>query len=150
MQIITLKTVMNAILVATFLVVSDCASETYLHGKPASSLSDVAILDGPSEVVLNMIDDETLPQPKIGGLTPIDGWEPHIWPGQHEIIVFLNSADHKSRTTLTRNFARGKGCEVRHRIESGARGRATWVAEIHSESGGAHAPNCNTCSGRLS
>jgi hypothetical protein len=131
MQVSVLKPVMSAVLVASFMIVSGCASETYLYGEPANALSDVAILSGPSEVVLLMVDDQTLSQPGIGGLTPIDGWETHLLPGRHEIVVFLNSAYHRSRTTLTCDFERGKRYEIHHRIEYGSRGRGIWVAEIY-------------------
>lgn len=127
----TLRSIICPTLCAILLLASACASETYLYGEQADSLSDVAVLVGPSDVVLHEIDGQTLPQPKLGGLTPVDGWETYVQPGRHDIVIFLNSAYHDSLTTLTCNFERGKRYEVRHRIEYRSRGRATWVAEIY-------------------
>lgn len=130
---------MTAVLAALLFSVAGCVSETYLYGDPAVSLSDVAVLRGPSEVVLEEIDGRPLPQPGFGGLTPIDGWETHLQPGKREIIIYLNSAYHKTRTVLACDFAIGRRYEVTQRIQYDSRGRARWIAEI--QPGDEHQPD---------
>jgi hypothetical protein len=116
--------------------ITGCVSETYLYGDAAASLSDVAVLRGPNDVVLETIDGQEVPQPGFEGLTPVDGWETHLQPGKHEIIIYLNSAYHKTRTLLACDFAIGRRYEVTQRVRYLSRGRARWVAEIRPADNG--------------
>jgi hypothetical protein len=123
-----------------------CTSTTYLYGEPASSLADVAVLSGPSEVVLLEIDGQTQPQPSPGGLTPVDGWDVHVQPGKHEIVVFLNSAYHKTRTSLTCHFDQGKRYSVEHGIRYDERRRAFWAVKIYANDSQKHGKAAPACS----
>jgi hypothetical protein len=133
-------------LASVLVLLAGCTSTTYLYGEPASSLADIAVLSGPSEVVLLEIDGRTLPQPSLGGLTPVDGWEVHVQPGEHEIIVFLNSAYHKTRTSLSCHFDQGKRYSVEQGIKYDKRRRPVWAVKVYANDSQEHGKAAPACS----